>query len=79
MTPSKYHNELFILPCPNCNSTDVEESGDDIDGQVNCNYCTLATPYFHGTRNAIHAWNNRSYNDDWGFWELDAAQAYYQI
>lgn len=67
MTPSRYHEGIFILPCPYCNSTDVEESGDDFDGEVSCNTCSLGTPTFYGTKNAINAWNERKYFDRWMF------------
>ena len=65
MTPSKYHPGLGMIPCPNCLSTDVEESGDDIDGEVGCNICSLATPVCYGTEQAIRVWNNRLHIDQW--------------
>jgi hypothetical protein len=58
MTPSKYDN-LLIAPCPNCQSTDIEDSGNDCDGMVNCNYCGLMTPICYGTKSAIKVWNER--------------------
>lgn len=80
MIPSKYHPELQIDVCPNCNSSDVEESGDDYDGMVNCNYCSLSTPTFTGTKSAINAWNKRAYKDKWYFLdEENVVQGRYQI
>ena len=61
-----------ILPCPNCNSTDVEASGDDFDGMVNCNYCKLETYICYGTNAAIKVWNKRTNIDKWQFgWNDD--------
>lgn len=67
MTKCRYpeNNELFLLPCPNCHSTNVQEGGDDFGGDVGCNDCTLTTPVFYGTKGAINAWNNRKYMDRW--------------
>jgi len=79
MTQSKYHPELVIAPCPHCNSTNVQEGGDDIDGDVACNDCSLATPIFFGTKAAINAWNKRLYKDQWYFMNPDNDQFDYQI
>jgi hypothetical protein len=67
MTQSKYHPELTLAPCANCNSANVQDGGDDFDADVICNDCRLITPVFLGTRNAINAWNDRLYMDQWVF------------
>lgn len=79
MTKSKYHPELVITSCPNCNSTSVQEGGDDFDGDVSCNDCSLTTPNFRGTKAAINAWNKRLYMDKWIFLNPDNDQFDYQI
>lgn len=61
------NSHLYLLPCPNCNSINVEENGDDIDGTVNCNVCGLCTPVLFGTKSAIHAWNKRLFMHKWEF------------
>lgn len=58
---------LYLLPCPNCNSEDVEESGDDFDGDVSCNNCSLTTHTCYGTKAAIRVWNKRSHTECWSF------------
>lgn len=67
MTNCRYpeNSDLFLLPCPNCHSTNIQEGGDDFDGDVGCNDCTLTTPVFIGTKSAINAWNKRKYMDRW--------------
>ena len=79
MTPSKYHPELVIAPCPNCNSTNIQDGGDDFDADVMCHDCTLITPVFRGTKSAINAWNNRKYMDRWFFLDPELHQMDYQI
>lgn len=79
MKKSIYHPELTIEPCPHCNSTNVSEGGDDFDGDVACNDCSLATPSFCGTKAAINAWNKRLYKDQWYFINTDNDQFDYQI
>lgn len=76
MTPSQYDPKILISPCPYCNSDNVQEGGDDFDGDVACNTCTLITPIFHGTDRAIKAWNERKYVYTWSFLNSDYARAY---
>lgn len=81
MTPCKYpeNGGLFLEPCPNCSSTDVEESGDYCDGEVSCNNCGLYTYVCYGTKNAIRVWNKRINTDKWKFisYESEIEQQYY--
>lgn len=56
-----------LTACPNCNSMDIEASGDDFDGMVNCNYCQLETYICYGTNAAIKVWNKRLNTHLWQF------------
>lgn len=79
MIKCKYpeNSDLFLLPCPNCHSTNIQEGGDDFDGDVGCNDCCLTTPNFYGTKSAINAWNNRKYMDRWSYLDdADKARQY---
>ena len=60
------NHELSLTPCPDCGSLDVEESGDDFDGMVNCSKCGLATYLCYGTKTAIKVWNERINRIYWG-------------
>jgi len=61
------NNNLFLTLCPKCSSNNIEESGDDTDGMVNCNDCGLATYYCYGTKAAINVWNKRKNMELWNF------------
>lgn len=67
--PCQYpeNKDLFLESCPNCSSNDVEESGDDFDGQVTCECCGLSTYVCYGTKNAIRVWNKRINTNKWNF------------
>lgn len=69
-TPAKTKEGLFLIECPNCGSLNIEDSGDDFDGEVNCNYCGLCTGICYGTESAIYIWNNRLKIERWYFLDL---------
>lgn len=62
-----------IFPCPSCKSSNTVASGDDCDGMVNCEDCSLSTPICYGTKSAILIWNAQTFMEQWCFMDEKAA------